>query len=90
MKEDTSDAIDVPGSIGELDVIIDFDIGRTAVTLSDLQAWQPGTALLIEPPALNDNLEVTVRANGQVVGIGDLVRIDDRLAVRLTRLTFKK
>lgn len=90
MKNDLGDAIDVPGSVGELDVIIDFDIGRTTVALADLQAWQPGTALLLDPPALNENVEVTVRANGQVVGIGDLVRIDDRIAVRLTRLTFKK
>lgn len=90
MKDDMGDAIEVPGSIGELDVIIDFDIGRTTVPLADLQNWQPGTAVLIQPPALNENVEVTIRANGQVVGIGDLVRIDDRMAVRLTRLTFKK
>src|SRR5262249_48735880 len=69
---------------GELGVIIDFALGRTTVPLARVQAWQPGMIVSLEPPAVNDGVEVTIRANGQVIGTGDLVRIDDRVAVRLT------
>ena len=72
--------------VGALGVVIDFDLGRVTLPLAALQTWQPGTVVPIEPPAAAAGVEVTVRANGQIVGIGDLVRIDDRFAVRLTRI----
>lgn len=73
---------------GELGVIIDFDLGRTMVPLAQVQSWQPGAVVPLEVPMARDGIEVTIRANGQIVGTGDLVRIDDRIAVRLNRLTF--
>jgi type III secretion system YscQ/HrcQ family protein len=77
----------VPIDFGALGIAVDFDLGRTTVPLAALQAWQPGTVVPLEPPAATEGVEVTVRANGQVIGHGDLVRIDDRFAVRLTRIT---
>jgi type III secretion system YscQ/HrcQ family protein len=74
--------------IGTLAVVIDFDIGRTSVPLAELQTWQPGTVVALDPPTSAEGVEVTVRANGQAVAIGDLVRIDDRVAVRISRLLF--
>jgi flagellar motor switch/type III secretory pathway protein FliN len=73
---------------GDLGVVIDFDLGRTTVPLAQVQSWQPGMVVPLEPPAAEDGVEVTVRANGQIVATGDLVRIDDRIAVRLNRLVF--
>jgi len=75
-----------PVDLGALSVAVDFDLGRTTVPLAALQTWQPGTVVPLDPPTATEGVEVTVRANGQVVGIGDLVRIDDRFAVRLTRI----
>jgi type III secretion protein Q len=72
----------------ELGVVVDFDLGRMSIPLAQVQAWQPG-AVVLEPPALNPGVEVAIRANGQVIGIGDLVRIDDRVGVRITRLISK-
>jgi flagellar motor switch/type III secretory pathway protein FliN len=69
-----------------LGVVIDFDVGRMSIPLAQVQTWQPGTVVSIDPPALNPGVEVTIRANGQVIGIGDLVRIDERIGVRITRL----
>lgn len=68
-----------------LGVTIDFDIGRLSVPLSALAQWQAGTIVDLDPPALADGVAVTIRANGNAVGMGDLVRIDDRIAVRITR-----
>ncbi len=67
-------------------IVVDFDLGSVTVPLAAIEAWQPGAVVPLEPPVATDGVEVTIRANGQVVGVGDLVRIDDRVAVRLTRL----
>jgi flagellar motor switch/type III secretory pathway protein FliN len=75
--------IAAPDALG---VVIDFDLGRMSIPLAQVQTWQPGTVVSLEPPALDAGVEVTIRANGQVIGIGDLVRIDDRIGVRITRL----
>src|SRR5262249_48634507 len=52
-----------------LGVVIDFDVGRMSIPLAQVQTWQPGTVVSIDPPALNPGVEVTIRANGQVIGI---------------------
>jgi flagellar motor switch/type III secretory pathway protein FliN len=73
----------------ELGVVVDFDLGRMSIPLAQVEAWQPGAVVPLDPPALNAGVEVTIRANGQIIGIGDLVRIDDRVGVRVTRLMSK-
>ncbi|WP_378940852.1 FliM/FliN family flagellar motor switch protein [Mesorhizobium sp. ANAO-SY3R2] len=80
----------VPGgtegiSVETLRLTIDFDIGRKSVPLADFSQWQMGTIVDLDMPVLSDGVAVTIRANGDVVGTGDLVRIDDRIAVRITR-----
>ncbi len=89
MTDNVQTSDDAPAAIEELQVRIDFDIGQQMVSLAAIQNWQPGTAVLIDPPAMSEDMSVTIRANGQIIGTGDLVRIDDRVAVRLTRLTFR-
>jgi flagellar motor switch/type III secretory pathway protein FliN len=75
--------ITIPEKLG---IVIDFDLGRMSIPLAQIETWQPGTVVALEPPALDAGVEVTIRANGQIIGIGDLVRIDDRIGVRITRL----
>ncbi len=72
---------------GDLSIVIDFDLGRVTVPLSAIQSWQPGSIVPLDLPPADNGVEVTIRANGQLIGNGDLVRIDDRVAVRLTRLS---
>jgi type III secretion protein Q len=74
-------------SLSGLRIALDFDIAQISVPVSTLSRWQAGSVVDIGLPALGDGLEVTIRAGGDVIGQGDLVRIDDRLAVRITRLT---
>lgn len=76
-------------ALDELKVAVDFDLGRSMVPLAMLAAWQPATVVDIALPAMNEGVEVTIRVNGDVVGHGDLVRIDDRIAVRITRLSLR-
>jgi flagellar motor switch/type III secretory pathway protein FliN len=72
--------------VSSLRVALDFDIGHLAVPVAALAQWHPGTVVELDPPTVGDGLEVTIRANGDVIGQGDVVRIDNRLAVRITRL----
>ena len=77
-----------PVPLTSLEVMVDFDLGRTAVSLADLESWKAGSVVKLDPPARGEGVEVTLRANGQVIGTGDLVKIDDRLGVRISRLLF--
>lgn len=70
-----------------LDVTLDLDLGRVTVPIAELESWAPGTIVPLERPAVQPGIEVTIRANGRAIGVGDLVEIDDRLAIRLTRLS---
>ena len=76
--------------LADLRIAVDFDIGRSMVPLSVLSQWQEGSVVDFQPPELADGVEVTIRANGDVIGSGDLVRIDHRVAVRITRLFLRR
>ncbi|MFT0891983.1 FliM/FliN family flagellar motor switch protein [Pseudochelatococcus sp. G4_1912] len=72
--------------LSDLGITIDFDIGERDFTLAEIETWQPGAVVALDPPALTDRVEVTLRANGRTIATGDLIAIDDRLAVRLSKL----
>ncbi|WP_062012817.1 FliM/FliN family flagellar motor switch protein [Aureimonas sp. AU4] len=73
-------------SIEDLTLGVDFDLGRVAVPFSTLQSWTRGTVVPLSPPSTEPGVAVTIRINGDAVGTGDIVRIDDRIGVRITRL----
>ncbi len=95
MEDEPDNATDNGGDapavgIGDLSVAVEFDIGRAMVPLSELSRWQPGTVADLDPPQAGDGLEVTIRAGGEAIGSGDIVRIDDRIGVRITRLFLRR
>lgn len=69
-----------------LTFLVQFEIGQLDVPLGALDAWRPGTVVSFEPPQLADGVSVTLRVHGREIGTGDLISIDDRLAVRITHL----
>ena len=75
-----------PPGLSSLLLDIDFDLGAVRLPLSTLETWRAGSLVELDPPSAKDGVEVTLRANGQALATGDLIRIDDRLAVRLNRL----
>lgn len=78
---DTTELAEVP--VDGIGVRVDFLIGQTRMTFSDLQSLKPGLTIGLEAsmaPA------VKILVSGQIVGEGELVQIDDRLGVRITRL----
>ena len=67
-----------------LPVTLNFEAGEISLTVAELKALAPG-AMLSFGRKLTDS-PITIRANGRVLGIGELVLIDDFLGVRLLEL----
>ena len=89
---DTSEDLSVvPATVrrGELPVTVDFDLKRLALPISEVETWQGGTVVALDEPALSGSVSLTIRINGMAVGSGDLVRIDERLAVRINQWTLE-
>ncbi len=64
-------------------VLLSFDLGELTVPLAELQQLVPGQSFNLGRPLAG---AVRVRANGALVGQGELVEIDGRLGVALTRI----
>lgn len=64
----------------QLPVELTFDLGYQTLTLEQLNQLQPGYIFELDQPITKP---VTVRANGKVIGQGELVNANDRLGVRL-------
>lgn len=86
---DASAAAAEPGAQGPLDldaipVRLTFELGERLITLGELKQLQPGETFDLERPLADG--PVLVRANGALVGSGELVEIDGRIGVTLHRL----
>lgn len=75
---------DEPLSLDQLPIRLSFDVGTKTLTLAELQTLQPGTTFALDRPAKE---YLTIRANGAVIGSGQLVEIDGRLGVSVSRIT---
>lgn len=64
-----------------LPVEVAFELGRSELRVGELSALQPGYVFPLAAPV--DGASVTIRANGQAVGQGELVAVGDTLGVRL-------
>lgn len=67
----------------QLQVQVSFEVGRQTLDLQSLAALEPGSLIDL---ACGLEGEVRILANQRYVGTGELVRIQDRLGVRVTRL----
>jgi len=81
-------AMDDPSltALDDIPFAIDFDLGRLHLPLAAIASWTEGTVLELPFPAA-DTVPVTIRVNGDVVGTGDILRIDDRIGVRITTIS---
>ena len=74
---------DTPLALEQLPVRLDFDLGELTLTLAQLRTLHPGQALPLSAPISG---AVTIRANGAVIGSGELVEIDGRSGVLIRTL----
>jgi type III secretion protein Q len=73
-------------SLDQLPIRLSFDVGTKTLTLAEIQSLTPGSTFTVDRPAQD---YLTIRANGAVIGTGQLVEIDGRLGVSVTSLTPK-
>jgi type III secretion protein Q len=72
-------------ALDALHVTLSFELGETTLTVGELRALAPGHVC-----PLGRRLEdapVTVRANGEPVARGEIVLVDDCLAVRIVEVS---
>ena len=65
---------------GQVELTVQMDLGSAPLTLSALQSLQAGYVFELSTSV---SAPVTARVNGVSIGAGELVRIGDRLGVRL-------
>jgi type III secretion protein Q len=72
-----------PAALDAMPVRLHFDLGERTLTLGELKALQVGQTLELAQPL---SQAVSIRVGGSLVGNGELVEIDGRLAVSITAL----
>ncbi len=74
----------VPGwDPGQVELTVQMDLGSALLTLDDLQSLQAGFVFELDaPPAA----PVTARINGVAIAEGELMRVGDRLGVRVVKV----
>lgn len=70
--------------LSQLPVVIAFELATMEVPIGQLAAWSPGALVDLGVADVSSGLSVTARIGGRQMARGDLVRIDDRFAVRLS------
>lgn len=70
--------------VDDLPVRLTFSLGEKRLTLGELRSLHPGAVFDLERPLAAG--PVIIRANGRLIGTGDLVNIDGRIGVTLRAL----
>lgn len=70
-------------SIDAVPIRLSFDIGEVTLTVAEARALQPGQPIPLSRPLAG---AVNIRANGALVGHGDLVEIEGQLGVSIRSL----
>ncbi|WP_249279136.1 type III secretion system cytoplasmic ring protein SctQ [Bordetella genomosp. 5] len=73
-----------PLAVADIPVTLTFDLGERSVTLAQLQSLQVGATFDLQRPLADG--PVMIRANGALVGTGNLVQIDERIGVVIATL----
>lgn len=67
----------------KLPVDLVFEVGRLEISAKELTTLRTGFTFLLDR---SPTTPVTIRANGRVIGRGELVQVDDRLGVTLKEI----
>ncbi|WP_263768574.1 type III secretion system cytoplasmic ring protein SctQ [Propionivibrio soli] len=72
-----------PAPLASIPVRVTFDLGERTLSLGELKTLQPGQTLDLGRPL---GSAVSIRANGALIGHGELVEVDGRLGVTIASL----
>ncbi len=82
----TEDDATLPDMTALASTVLTFECGTTRMTLVELEAIQTGAIVPLPDQLIADGIQVTIRAGDHPIATGDVVQVDDRLAVRVNRL----
>lgn len=68
---------------GDIEVDVVFEIGRLDISLEELATLGPGHVFTLGRPL---DIAVTIRANNARIGTGDIVFVDDRVGIQISKL----
>ena len=77
---EAEDEGEIPEGMGEIPINIVFEVGQKRIALAELQTLKSGYTFELENPA---DMPVTIRANGKVIGKGELLKIGEHVGVRV-------
>lgn len=79
-EEEHDEEEEVSHELADLPIHVVFEVGQRRLALKDLQSLKEGYTF-----ELDKSIErpVTIRANGRVVGEGELLKVGDRIGVRV-------
>jgi type III secretion system YscQ/HrcQ family protein len=80
-----------PAKLDDLPIQVEFLLSRMTLTLADLRQILPGATYPVQGPDVaysgsERRFTVTIRAGRQTIGEGELVAVNDALAVQVTRV----
>jgi len=67
----------------EIEAAVEFRLGEATLPLASLQVLQPGYTFALDAPP---HEPVAVFSGGRRIAVGEIVRLDDRLGVRVNRV----
>lgn len=76
----------LPRDLEDIQINLTFEAGRKSLPLKDLQSLKSGFTFELENSA---DQPITIRANGRAIGTGELLKIGDRIGVRVTSFSKK-
>jgi type III secretion protein Q len=74
-------------SMAQVPVRLEFTLGKKLMTVGELSRLSPGQLMVMTPDI---EKRIAISANGVLLGHGELVRLDDRLAVEINHLYSEK
>lgn len=77
---ETQEAVEV--NIEDLEIRLDFILGKKTMTLAELRELAPGSTVTLDMPTTHT---VGIYSSGRRLGDGEMVEIDGNLGVRITR-----
>ncbi|MEL6840632.1 MAG: FliM/FliN family flagellar motor switch protein [Pseudomonadota bacterium] len=75
-----------PAIADHVSTVLTFECGEARVTLAELEGFQTGAIVPLPDQLTKDGVQVTIRAGAQPIATGEIVQIDDRIAVRISQL----
>ncbi len=76
----TSKSISVPAS--NINITLTFETGRQKISFGELDTLEKGYTFICQNPVENP---VEIRANGTLIGYGQLVDVDGKIGVQITK-----